>query len=99
MENEFFNELDNELLEDKRIKSNNRITQKKYNNNGDNYIDAVIVSALLPIYGLLIYAIHLVNNRYLAKRCLKASIIATCVYIVLAVIIVCIVMNNMSSYY
>lgn len=52
------------------------ITEKEYNLKEDKYIDAIILSVILPLYGLLIYVIHIGRNKYLARKCLTASVIS-----------------------
>lgn len=79
MENDFFKELEKGSLESQREK----ISIKEYNNIEDNYTDAVILSVFMPVYGLLIYCINIGTNKYLARKCLKASLISLGVVILL----------------
>lgn len=83
MENDFFKELEKDSL-----KSKKKVTRKEYNNIDDEYIDAVILSVLLPVYGLLIYCINIGNNKYLARKCLKASLISIGICILIFIIII-----------
>lgn len=85
MDNNFFEELEKNSTETRK-----NVTQKQYNQTEDSYIDAIILSAILPIYGLLIYVIHIGGNKFLARRCLLASVIAIGVYILIMVFILAI---------
>lgn len=74
MADNFFKDLEKEDNNKKKVivktKGTSTIIETE-----DRYIDALIVSALLPFIGLLIYAINIGSNRSLARKCLIAALI------------------------
>lgn len=53
--------------------SNSSNINNTTDDSNENYTGASIVSFLIPLVGLIIYAIHITDNKKLAKKCLDSA--------------------------